>query len=580
MRDAEGVLSLPPLPFNSIPVKKIREMKTYLKAGAVRTVMFLLTIVCALGVNAQNSLTIGKVALNNTEPQKVAIYLDNEDPVAAMQFDVVTPEGIDIVGDFERNDARFAEGQTSNYRVHNPHLSRLIVVSHNKNNFVGNSGLLGYITVQATPEALNQWMEGTIKLENIMLGTATGGKLESNKTSENTATVCDAVVTLSTVNPFEIKPGGQQVVSLSAEQTFNVSSFQGVIALPEGFTILNDEIVKGERLSNGAAVKLTPRGNGEYSIVVYDLMVTPGGNGIVNGNSGELFSFTVVAPENMEAGTAQIEFRDFEFANMDPRTVNAAPVSVEMTLKEAFTPGDFDGDGIGMTDIVTLLNIIAQGMSSDLPEAEKKIADVNGDGVVNILDVQKLLDIWFNGDKPSQSRAKEFAPVDMTALIGGVEIADENGVRTIAIELKNNGEFIGGEFGIRLPAGMHIISERFGERAEGMAAATADLSDGTHRVAFISTEMKAIEGNEGALYVIEVIGSGDVTVEDALFTDRYGNACYGTEPGTTGIGSIYDNLNNGVSRVYDATGRRINEMQRGINIIVDGNGNSSKVLKK
>lgn len=577
MRDAEGVLSLPPLPFNSIPVKKIREMKTYLKAGAVRTVMFLLTIVCALGVNAQNSLTIGKVALNNAEPQKVAIYLDNEDPVAAMQFDVVTPEGIDIVGDFERNDARFTEGQTSNYRVHNPHLSRLIVVSHNKNNFVGNSGLLGYITVQATPEALNQWIEGSIKLENIMLGTATGGKLESNKTSENTATVCDAVVSLSTVAPFEITQGGQQVVSLSAEQTFNVSSFQGVIALPEGFTILNDKIVKGERLSNGAAVQLTPRGNGEYAIVVYDLMVTPGGNGIVNGNSGELFSFTVVAPEDFEPGTAQIEFRDFEFANMDPRTVSAASVSVEMTVKEAFTPGDFDGDGIGMTDVMRLLNIIASGT---LTPEEKKIADVNGDGVVNILDVQKLLDIWFNSDEPAQARAKYYVPVDMKALIGGMEIANENGVRTIAIELKNNGEFIGGEFGIKLPAGMHIISERFGDRAEGMAAATADLSDGTHRVAFISTEMKAIEGNEGALYVIEVIGSGDVTVEDALFTDRYGNACYGTEPGTTGIGSIYDNLNNGVSRVYDATGCRINEMQRGINIIVDGNGNSSKVLKK
>lgn len=577
MRDAEGVLSLPPLPFNSIPVKKIREMKTYLKAGAVRTVMFLLTIVCALGVNAQNSLTIGKVALNNAEPQKVAIYLDNEDPVAAMQFDVVTPEGIDIVGDFERNDARFTEGQTSNYRVHNPHLSRLIVVSHNKNNFVGNSGLLGYITVQATPEALNQWIEGSIKLENIMLGTATGGKLESNKTSENTATVCDAVVSLSTVAPFEITQGGQQVVSLSAEQTFNVSSFQGVIALPEGFTILNDKIVKGERLSNGAAVQLTPRGNGEYAIVVYDLMVTPGGNGIVNGNSGELFSFTVVAPEDFEPGTAQIEFRDFEFANMDPRTVSAASVSVEMTVKEAFTPGDFDGDGIGMTDVMRLLNIIASGT---LTPEEKKIADVNGDGVVNILDVQKLLVIWFNSDEPAQARAKYYVPVDMKALIGGMEIANENGVRTIAIELKNNGEFIGGEFGIKLPAGMHIISERFGDRAEGMAAATADLSDGTHRVAFISTEMKAIEGNDGALYVIEVIGSGDVTVEDALFTDRYGNACYGTAPGTTGIDSIFDNFTNGSSHIYGVDGRQMNEMQRGINIIVNSNGKSSKVLKK
>ena len=293
--------------------------------------MFLFSLVVAFGAYAGNTLSIGNVALNNTEPKKVAITLDNDDPVAALQFEVTTPEGVNIVGDFERNDARFAPGQTSNYKIFNPNRSQLLVVCNNKNaGFIGNSGVIGYITVQATRDALENGLDGKVELKNIKLSTFSGGKIESNQNSTSGVSVTSDVVTISTVDPFVINPGGQRVVSLSAQQNFKVSGIQAVVVLPEGFKILNDEVNKGERLTNGAAISVTPRSDGRsYGIVIYDLMLEP--NGIVNGNSGELFDFTVVAPENFTDSTAQIQFKDVEFANMKPRTVYASPVWADMT---------------------------------------------------------------------------------------------------------------------------------------------------------------------------------------------------------------------------------------------------------
>lgn len=293
--------------------------------------MFLFSLVVAFGAYAGNTLSIGNVTLNNTEPKKVAITLDNDGPVAALQFEVTTPEGVNIVGDFERNDARFAPGQTSNYKIFNPQRSQLLVVCNNKNaGFIGNSGVIGYITVQATRNALENGLDGKVELKNIKLSTFSGGKIESNQNSTSGVSVTSDVVTLSTVDPFVINPGGQHVVSLSAQQNFRVSGIQAVVVLPEGFKILNDEVNKGERLTNGAAISVTPRSDGRsYGIVIYDLMLEP--NGIVNGNSGELFDFTVVAPENFTDATAQIQFKDVEFANMKPRTVYASPVWADMT---------------------------------------------------------------------------------------------------------------------------------------------------------------------------------------------------------------------------------------------------------
>ena len=59
----------------------------------------------------------------------------------------------------------------------------------------------------------------------------------------------------------------------------------------------------------------------------------------------------------------------------------------------------------------------------------------------------------------------------------------------------------------------------------------------------------------------------DVVVGDNNFT-------------TTGIDKVTTTTDNGVESIYDLSGRKLNEMQKGINIVRKADGTTVKVLKK
>lgn len=77
---------------------------------------------------------------------------------------------------------------------------------------------------------------------------------------------------------------------------------------------------------------------------------------------------------------------------------NTATASVTVTVTKEDTPpgptiGDLNGDGeVDVADVQIAINIaLEKGSFSD---AQKAAADINGDGVVNVLDVVKIINIW------------------------------------------------------------------------------------------------------------------------------------------------------------------------------------------
>ena len=58
------------------------------------------------------------------------------------------------------------------------------------------------------------------------------------------------------------------------------------------------------------------------------------------------------------------------------------------------------------------------------------------------------------------------------------------------------------------------------------------------------------------------------------------NVVFGTDDFTTGIDHVTTTPDNGVEAIYDLSGRRLNEMQKGINIVRKADGTTVKVLKK
>lgn len=95
---------------------------------------------------------------------------------------------------------------------------------------------------------------------------------------------------------------------------------------------------------------------------------------------------------------------------------------------------------------------------------------------------------------------------------------------------------------------------------------------------------------------IDVMGGVDVTLNDGckiegdkLFMNMSISALRGTMivgvefEGTstsTGIDNVTTTTDNGVEAIYDLNGRKLNEMQKGVNIVRKADGTTIKVLKK
>lgn len=55
---------------------------------------------------------------------------------------------------------------------------------------------------------------------------------------------------------------------------------------------------------------------------------------------------------------------------------------------------------------------------------------------------------------------------------------------------------------------------------------------------------------------------------------------FGDNDFTTGISSVTTTTDSSVEAIYDLSGRKLNEMQKGINIVRKADGTTVKVLKK
>lgn len=267
-------------------------------------------------------------------------------------------------------------------------------------------------------------------------------------------------------------------------------------------------------------------------------------------------------------------------------TVDAIVEDAEALKAEAiatvFILGDIDGNGeVDAVDLQKLLNIIAEEDAIPADDSRFKTLNINGDNDINVADAIALANIII-GETPEQIKMRLVAQPDANPIvkIQAVETAAEGGTRTIQIHLTNTVAFVGGQFDLKLPAGMSILSESLTERSEGMGMITNDFANGKHRVIILSDMLEEMDGTEGAVLELEVSGNGNIYVENAVFGDRYGHAFEGTDPGTTGIEGIFNGAMDGTKKVYDAAGRMLNKLQKGINIIVNGNGKGKKVMNR
>lgn len=288
-------------------------------------------------------------------------------------------------------------------------------------------------------------------------------------------------------------------------------------------------------------------------------------------------------PDGSEAGQKEINYsKDEEYgvklvaatSESLVESMNALRTSIE---ENTYVLGDVTEDGVVLTDdYLTVLNAV---LDPETLEGGKVFAaaDVNRDGKISIADVTLIAVKVTNGLWPSLGGSLNAPMVGSENLTVSAE--DNNGVQRIAINLENRKDYVACQMDIVLPAGMTVVGESVGNRANGHALYSKDI-DGVHRVVISTIENNCFTNGSAILYLDVQGGSIDkVALDNVIFAEANGCETYITGSDATGINGM-EAEGSLKQKIYTVGGQLLDKVKQGINIVRNANGKTQKVTGK
>lgn len=255
-------------------------------------------------------------------------------------------------------------------------------------------------------------------------------------------------------------------------------------------------------------------------------------------------------------------------------SMNALRASVE---ENTYVLGDVTEDGVVLTDdYLAVLNAL---LDPETLEGGKVFAaaDVNRDGKISIADVTLIAAKVTNGLWPSLGGSLNAPMVGSENLTVSAE--DNNGVQRIAINLENRKDYVACQMDIILPAGMTVVGESVGNRANGHALYSKDI-DGVHRVVISTIENNSFTNGSAILYLDVQGGCIDkVALDKVIFAEANGRETYITGSDATGISGM-EAEGSLKQKIYTVGGQLLDKVKQGINIVRNANGKTQKVTGK
>lgn len=255
-------------------------------------------------------------------------------------------------------------------------------------------------------------------------------------------------------------------------------------------------------------------------------------------------------------------------------SMNALRTSIE---ENTYVLGDVTEDGVVLTDdYLAVLNAL---LDPETLEGGKVFAaaDVNRDGKISIADVTLIAAKVTNGLWPSLGGSLNAPMVGSENLTVSAE--DNNGVQRIAINLENRKDYVACQMDIILPAGMTVVGESVGNRANGHALYSKDI-DGVHRVVISTIENNSFTNGSAILYLDVQGGCIDkVALDKVIFAEANGRETYITGSDATGISGM-EAEGSLKQKIYTVGGQLLDKVKQGINIVRNANGKPQKVTGK
>ena len=376
------------------------------------------------------------------------------------------------------------------------------------------------------------------------------------------------------------------IVKMKNATNNSIMGFQFDLVLPTGVTVPKDEDgfylieLSGDRTnSRKHTVATSLQSNGAIRVVCYS-----NNNNTFSGQDGTVLTVRLKVDKGVAVGEYPIYLRDVVMTTPTMSNYNVSAVVSKLTVEE-YKKGDVNGDKmVNVVDVAGVVNLI---LGNNITGLNKKAADINGDNIVNVVDVAGVVNIILG--QSANSRAILLAPsANKTSLyIDDIDLVPGE-TKEVKVNLNNPGDaFTGCQFDLYLPKGISIVEEDgyalvdIGSRSNSRkhTVSTSVQPDGAVRVVCYSNNNNTFSGEQGDILTVTLHVANDTAAGN--YNLRLGNITLSRTDVTglslddysarlsiipTGINNAWaESISD--SSVYSLSGQKLEKARKGINII-------------
>ena len=187
------------------------------------------------------------------------------------------------------------------------------------------------------------------------------------------------------IEDFTISPGETRTISILLDNEMEYTAFQSDIYLPEGLSVEKDGdyyvFDLSDRKARSHILSTALQNDGAIRLLCYSSSVSP-----FKGSSGALVYMNVIASQDF-VGPKAILIKNTRFGTTSGQEIQFLDETCNVTSSSPTIRGDVNGDGVvNISDINLIINMILSGTFNAK-------GDVNSDGVVNITDINAVINI-------------------------------------------------------------------------------------------------------------------------------------------------------------------------------------------
>ena len=348
------------------------------------TVMLLAMGCIAAFAQGNNKLYIEDFDIAPGETKTLDIILENEDPVSSLQFDITFPTGLSYVeGSLEKVTSRITRTSHSILAVKQEEsvyrMGILSTSSEMANSAVKlNEGALLRIKVKADID----YKGSSIKITDII---GSNGTVSPSVRLNMDACKVNAGVRVGDLKNEQtdvvVRPLEFATVDFALDNIIDIVGLQAVVTLPEGINLAEDKygeyITYSNRLSGNvvASISLLPGETNKYQLLISSLTSDK-----FEGSEGTLFGLNIMANNSFKSGDIKVS---------DIKVSSVYGVSYDLSNELSVSVASVDdpsGDGSwDINDVISITDAVLDG-------SDELIYDLNGDGVVDVLDYLSAID--------------------------------------------------------------------------------------------------------------------------------------------------------------------------------------------